>query len=36
MQINNSDLMESYRAEWSKGPLLLQMNGVLWMTIHKF
>lgn len=29
MHINNSDLMASYCAEWSKGPLLLQMNGVL-------
>lgn len=36
MHINNSDLMESYCAEWSKGPLSLQMNGVLQMTIHKF
>lgn len=36
MHINNCDLMESYCAERSKGPLSLQMNGVLWMTIHKF
>lgn len=36
MRINNSDLMESYCAEWPKGPLSLQMNGVLQMTIHKF
>ena len=28
MHINNSDLMESYCAEWSKGLLSLQMNGV--------